>query len=278
MICLGYNSVEYFWDAGNAPPDSPFTRNDSPVRTVGYVTGGCQSGDFIYFVGKDHDQNLAVFLINSFKVERISNSAVDRTLQSFNTADNAKGKITLDIDGFAVSCDGHNFYILTTPQTTWVYDVDEKFWYEWKGSDGTGLKIEAVWNMFNGGCYIALDNATYISRLSSFIYQDHGSNFTCRYTTENANFDTLNWKVVNRLMLDCSMHQYTGTSNAAVSWSNNDWGDANVVTSRNINVFSSSPYISRCGRFRARSFRVEYADNYPFFLNSIQLELNVMGN
>jgi hypothetical protein len=276
MVCLGYNSVEYFWDKALDPPSSPFERNDSPVRSVGYVTGGCQIGDYIFFVGHDHAQNLAVYVINSFKVDKISNSVVERTLQSFGNTDNAKGKVTLDKDGFCISVDGHSFYVLTTPQTTWVYDVDEKFWYEWKNTSGTGLAVEAVWNMYNGACYVAFTNATYISRFSTALYRDNGSNYTCRYVTESADFGTGNWKVCNRVYLNCSMHNYTGTSNASVSWSDNDWADGGT-TPRNINVFSSSPVLHRLGRFRGRSFRIEYADNYPFFIQGLQLDLNVMG-
>lgn len=276
IIALGYNSIEYFWDAANTS-GSPLSRNDSPFRGVGYVTGGAQSGDTVIFVGQDDKQNLSVYSVNSFKVERISNAVVDRTLQAFNTTSNTKGSVNLNRDGEIVSVDGHNFYVLVAGQTTWVYDLDEKFWYEWKNSSGSGLNIEAVWGMYNGHCYMAIANQSNISIMTPGAYQDFGSNFTCRYTTEEVNFDTFNWKICHRVALMCSMHNYTGTSNATIVWSDNDWGDGGSTTSRNINVFSSSPYINRCGRFRNRSFRIEYADNYPFFMTGLQLDINVQG-
>lgn len=276
IIAMGNNSIEYFYDAGNAPPGSPLNRNDSPFRGVGYVTGGCQIGDTVYFVGQDQAQNIAVYTVNSFKVDKISNPAVDRTLQVYLSTDNAKSNVNTAQDGYSISVDGHTFYVLVTPQTTWVYDVDDKFWYEWKSSDGTGIKVEAVWAMFRGGMYVGIKNQTVISKLSQNVYQDFGANFTCRYVTEDNNFDTFNWKVCHRVSLMCSMHNYTGTSNATISWSDNDWADGGT-TGRNINVFSSSPYITRCGKFRNRSFRVEYADNYPFFMTGLQLDINVMG-
>lgn len=277
VICLGYNSIEYFWDAGNST-GSPFSRNDSPVRNVGYVTGGCHIGDTVYFVGQDNAQNLAVYAVNSFKVERISNAVVDRTLQTIAGTVNEKGQVNLSKDGFCLSADGHSFYVLVTPQTTWVYDVDEKFWYEWKGSDGTGLKVEAAWGMYNGSSYVGIKNQSFISIFSPKLYQDFGTNFTTRYVTEENHFDTMNWKLCHRIMLLCSMHNYTGTSNALIKWSDNDWADdGSNGAGRNINVFSSSPYINKCGRFRNRSFRIEYTDNYPFFIMGLQLDLNIMG-
>ncbi len=275
ITVLGQSSVEYFWDAGNTT-QSPLSRNDSPVRNVGYITGGAQTGDTVFFVGQDEKQNIGVFSINSFKVERVSNSVVDRTLQAFSSTPNTKGGVFLNQDGFIVSSNGHTFYVLVAVQTTWAYDVDEKIWYEWKGSDNTGLKIEAAWGMFNGASYLAIKNQTTISLMSPEVYQDFGQNFTCRYTTENTTFGTKNWKVCHRFSVHGNMHNNTGTSNAFVSWSDNDWADSGS-TPRPINLFSNSPFITKCGRFRNRSFRVEYSDNYPFFLEKLEFDLNVYG-
>lgn len=276
IIALGQNSIEYFFDAGNEPPGSPLNRNDSPFRGVGYITGGCQIGDTVYFVGQEEGQNIAVYSVNSFKVDRISNSVVDRTLQTISTTINSKGRVNLAQDGYCVSVDGHTFYVLVASATTWIYDVNDKLWYEWKSSDNTGIKIEGVFGMFNGSTYLVIQGQTYISLMSTTLYQDFGSNYTCRYTTENAGFDTFNWKVCHRVMLECSMHNYTGTSNATIQWSDNDWGDGGTA-GRSINVFSSSPYITKCGKFRSRSFRISYSDNYPFFMTGLRLDLNVQG-
>lgn len=277
LVCMGTTSAEYFWDGGVAPPSSPLERNDSPVRQVGYLSNMCTIGDTTYFVGQDEKQNISVYSINSFKINPISTSVVDRTLQPFNSTSNSKGDVNLDKDGFSISIDGHNFYCLVTPQTTWLYDVEEKLWYEWKGSDGTGLKVEAVWNMFNGGCYLAIKNQSNVSIMSQKVYQDFGSNFTCQYTTEDYTSDTMNWKVLNKASLVCSKYQSTGTSTATITYSPDDWSSDGASGTRNINVFSNSPFATRFGRFRNMSFRVTYADNYPFFMSKLILDLNVMG-
>lgn len=276
LICLGYNSAEYFWDAGNSP-GSPLSRNDSPVRTIGYLTNLCTIGDTTYFVGQDGKQNIGVYAINSFKIERISNPVVDRTIQTIGSTNNEKSQVTLDKDGYAISVDGHHFYVLPTPQTTWVYEVEDKVWYEWKGSDGLGLGVEATWAMYDGSMYVAIKGQTYISLLSPAIYQDFGANFTCKYTTENTTFGTSNWKILHRLFLNCSKHSDTGTSNATIEYSPDDWSPTGVVGTRTINVFSNSPYCTRLGKFRNISFRVSYTDNYPFFMTALQADINVYG-
>ena len=277
IVLMGYNSIEYFWDAGNAT-GSPFSRNDSPFRSVGYITGLCTIGDSTYFVGKDEKQNTAVYSLNSFKVERISNSVVDRTLQTYVNTQNQKSPVYLNKDGYCVSVDGHTFYVLVAGQTTWAYDVDEHFWYEWKTAGAVPLAIEAAWTMYDGSMYMAITNQTYISNMNPANYQDFGSDFNCQYVTESYDADTTNWKVCSRVMLKCDMEQHTGTSNVHISWSDNDWSDGGIAVPRNINVFSSSPFISKTGRFRNRSFKIEYADNYPLRFYGIEMRLNIMGN
>jgi len=277
VVTLGKDSIEYFWDAGNAS-GSPFSRNDSPFRSVGYITGLCTIGDTTYFVGKDKNQNVAVYSLNSFKVDRISNSVVDRTIQTYVNTQNQKAPVNLSRDGYCISVDGHTFYVLVAGQTTWAYDVDEHFWYEWKGSDGNGLQIEAAWTMLDGSMYVAITDQTYISVMNPVNYQDFGSNFTCRYTTEDFTAETSNWKVCSRIILHTDMHQYTGTSNLQLTWSDNDWADGGIATARDINVFSSSPMTFNTGRFRNRSYRLQYSDNYPIRMYGLEMRLNIMGN
>lgn len=275
LVCLGYNSIEYFWNAGNAAPDSPLSRNDSPMRSVGFVTGLCTISDTTFFVGQDEKKNIGVYSISSFKVERVSNPVVDRTLQTMSSSSNAKGQITAAKDGFSVSVDGHTFYVLVTPQTTWVYDVDDKFWYEWKNSSNSGLAVEAVWGMYNGSVYMAIANQSNISILSPSIYRDFGSDFTCKYVTEPVDFKTPNQKIGNKLHIICSQHLASGTSNLSVSWSDNDWVSSSAV--RTINLFTTAPFIHRLGKFRTRSWKFEYADNYPLWMTGMVLNFNT-GN
>jgi hypothetical protein len=272
LCVFGYNSVEYFYDGANVS-GSPLSRNDSPFRGIGLVTGLSTIGDTTYFVGQDSQQNLGVYSLNSFKIERISNEIVDRTLQTIAGTNNEKSQVPLNTDGVSISVDGHNFYVLVTTQTTWVYDIDEKFWYEWKNSAGAGLKVEACWQMNNGNAYVGITGQSYISILSPATYQDFGANFTTRYTTPNENAGTFHWKNCHRVMLYADQHLATGTSNATVSWSDDDW--ATTASTRNINVLSENSYFKNAGRFRTRSFRVEYSDNYPLRMTALEIDLNV---
>ena len=274
VLLLGVNSVEYFYDAANAS-GSPFSRNDSPYRSLGYVTGYAQAGDTSFFVGQEGQGNLSVYQVNGFKIERISTNIVDQTIQTNVATQNAKSPIITNKDANIISVAGHTFYVLTASQTTWMYDLEEKFWYELRNSSGTGMQIEASWNMQNGSQYLAIANQPTISVMAPALYQDFGVNFTCRYTTDNYTADTMNWKFCSRLIIVADQTQSTGASYINVSWSDDDFADPGTPVQ--LNLFTTTPDIRQLGRFRQRTWRFEYTDNYPLRMQAIYMDLNV-GN
>ena len=278
LVCFGKNSIEYFYIDSSLITGTPLARYDSPYRNIGYITGLNQIGDSLYFIGQDAALNIAVYALTSFKIDKISNSVVERTLQTLTSNPNTISPLVLDYKGYTVSIDGHSFYCIPYNRTTWAYDIDEKLWYEWRRSDNVfGLQIEAVWMAYNGAVYVAINDQDFMSMMSVNVYSDFGTNFVCQYTTENYNAGTFNWKVLARLSLNASQHANSGASYANISWSDDDWVTGSEITPRDINVFSASPFISNCGRFRTRSFRIKYEDNYPLLMDSLELNLNVMG-
>lgn len=275
IVAMGTNSIEMFWDAANES-GTPLRRHDAGYKTIGFITGLCQIGDIIYFIGQDKNKLLGVYSLDGFKLTRISDEIVDRTLQPSTATDNVKSRVRTERDGYCISSDGHTFYVLVGTATTWAYDVEEKLWYEWKNSAGTGLKIEASWPMLNGAQYVAINNQDFISLMSPSVYQDFGSNYTCTYTTERVDVGSVNQKVCNKLSILADIHRTVGTSNITLSWSDNDW--STTKASRQINLFTVIPRIFQLGQFRTRSFRISYADNYPLRMRGLELELNIGAN
>lgn len=235
-----------------------------------------QIGNILYFIGQDKDKNIAVYMLDGFTLVPISDSVVERSLQNITSTDNVKSQTYLNRDGYSISVDGHTFYVVVTPQTTWLYDIKDMFWYEWRGSDGTNLQIEAAWGMYNGAQYVAIGGQTYISLLAPNLYQDYGSNFSCVYTTERFSAQSYNQKICNRITIVGDQHLATGTSNITLTWSDNDW--TSTTGTRSINMFTEVPKDYTFGQFRTRSFRLTYADNYPLRLRGMELELNIGAN
>lgn len=275
VVAFGSNSLEIFWDAANVS-GSPLARNDSGYKDIGYITGLRQIGNVLYFVGQDRGRNLGVYFLDGFTLKEISDSIVARSIQTIANTDNIKASLNYDRYGYSISSDGHTFYVLVTPQTTWVYDLDEKFWYEWKNSAGNGLDIEASWSMLNGAQYLAIGGQTYISQMSPELYQDFGSNYSCSYTTERFNANSYNKKVLNRIVIAADAHLTTGTSNITLTWSDDDW--KNTTGTRDFNVFKARPTGHTFGQFVTRSFRITYTDNYPLRLRGMELEINIGAN
>lgn len=271
IVAFGLTSLEIFWNAA-VESGSPMKRNESGFKRTGYVGGLSSIGDKLYFVGQDQNKIVSVYVLDGFKLERISNEAVDRTLELISTTAGQEISVTT-LDGVTVTVDGHSFYLVKTSQTTWAYDLDEKMWYEWKNPLNFGLNLEASWAMYRGGQYVAVGGQTTMSLMSPQVYQDLSTNFTCRYVTEDVTASTLNWKSCGRLSLLADRPALTTPSNIQVSWSDDDWLTSSSV--QNLNLSSSSPYITRLGRFRVRSFKLEYTDNYPLRMQQLDLDINV---
>lgn len=275
IAAFGTNSLEIFWDSAQTS-GSPFSRNDSGYRNVGYVAGLAQHSNVVYFIGQDTNAGLAVFKLDGFELKQISTSVVEESIQPITSTDNVKGQVNLNRPGYIITMAGHTFYVIVTPQATWAYDVRESIWYEWRNSSDTPLDIQGAWGMFNGAQYVAIDGQTYISMFSPTTYQDFGTDFEMIYTTERLDVDNLNRKVMFRLTMLCDIYQSTGTSTMDVLWSDDDWYSTTGTTT--INLFDQRPTIYQLGQFITRSFRFKYSDNYPFRMEGIECEINIGTN
>lgn len=280
VYAIGYDSLEVFWDAANVS-GSPLSRYDSGYKSIGIIGGFTKAGDTAYFVGQSKNDGQAVYFVDGLKVNKISDAIVERTLQSVYSTEFSSARWPVLNDAFKghiLSIDGHSFYtVVTLTEITWVYDLEHKFWYEWRNASDAPLRIEAVWSKFDGGQYLALFGYNTIDYISSLVYQDKGQNFTCSYTTEDNLFGSVNWKTCNRATLVCDRYQATGTSNVTLQWSDDDWAGS-ATGSTTLNAFANAPRAHRLGRFRNRSFRILYADNYPIRMKYLELELNVGAN
>jgi hypothetical protein len=271
IYAMGYNSTEVFWDASVAT-GSPLKRQDSGFKSIGYISSYANYGDWHYFVGQEQNDSIAIYKVMDFKMERISNAAIERTIQSTSSTFTSNAP-ALAGKGTILGVDGHSFYCLYTPEITWLYDVEEHFWYEWRSPTGV-FAPEAAWSAHGGNQYLVNAGANTIDILSPVVYNDKGTNFTCSYTTSDDLFGSVNWKTANRISLVADRHQSTGSSIITIQWSDNDWADS-ATGQRDINVFLNLPKIHRCGRFRNRSFRILYTDNYPLRMKYLELELNI---
>jgi hypothetical protein len=275
IVAFGTNSLEMFWDSAQVS-GSPFSRNESGFRNVGYVSGLCMISNVAYFLGQNVNGGLEVFKLDGFDLKSISTPIVNQSIQPTTSTDNVKGQINAGRTGYSVTMAGHTFYVLASAEATWAFDIDENIWYEWRDTTGAPLAVQGTWCMYNGAQYVAIDGQEYMSMFAPTVYQDFGANFSCIYTTERFAAESMHKKTMSRLILVADTYQTTGTSNVVITWSDDDW--ASTSGTRDINVFSPRPVAHQFGQFITRSFRMSYTDAYPLRMRGLEFEINIGVN
>lgn len=268
LIAFGKETIEYFWDAANAAPDSPMQRNDTPVKVNAYLAGLAIYGNTLYYIGTDAGGQPDVFMLKDFKIESIGTPSISRYL---NTVIDQVAEWT----GCIVSFQGHTFYLINAGlNKSWAIDVD------------TGLitrfafKQEAVFDIKHSTTivgsntaktYFCLDEASSaLYKFDESVYQDVGTDFTCLLVTENNDFNTMNRKSMHRLAIVGD--RPSANSNISVQWSDDDY--QSFSSARSINLNQDLPSCRQLGSFRQRIFKLSYTDNYPMRLQDIEVEIN----
>ena len=280
LVCFGTDGIEFFYDGAN-PQGSPLARNESYYKQVSLYSSVCNIGDVLYFVGKEHNGDAKVYKLDGNNLSIVSSPWVSRYLSQ--TAEGINAGSTIISFRYLVNfyCNGHRFLGINTGSNyIIVYDVDEGFWYTWSFANSTTGNI--ICGAVRGGIgfidrqsLLFIQDQSYIVSLKDDIYQDYGVNFTASYTSEDYTAETFNWKSCHRIGLLCDYPTTSAASYAQVSWSDDD---GNTWSSpRNLTVTTNNPYITQCGRFRTRNWRITYSDNYPFRMWGLSMDLNV-GN
>lgn len=268
LVAFGNDSIEYYWDAANAAPDSPMQRNDAPIKYNGYLAGLSQYGNVLYYIGKDASGQPEIFKLKDFKLEVIGSTSISRYLNSTGTA------LSTWI-GNIVSIQGHVFYVISAGSgKTWAIDLDNelitRFAYQ-NNSTFDFNQTVVVKGTSSVKTYFCLTNSTStVYYFDASLYQDAGTNFSCIITTENNDFKTLNRKTMSRLGL--SADRPSSDTNISIEWTDDDY--QTWSTARTCNLNTDTPFIRQLGSFRNRAFRFTYIGNYPFRLQDIEVDIN----
>jgi len=268
LVAFGNDTIEYYWDAANAAPDSPMQRNDAPIKYSGYLGGLAQYGNSLYYIGKDSAGQPDIFKLSDFKIENIGTPSISRYLN------NSGANISTWL-GNIISIQGHSFYIVSCGlNKSWAIDLDSnlvtRFAFQ---QNSTFDLLQAVVSKGTAAIrtYFCLNDGTSnIYKFDANLYQDNGVNFTCGITTENNDFDTLNRKTMSRLGISCDRPSADTYIN--VSWSDDDY--ISFSTPRSINLNTDTPFVRQLGQFRNRVIKFTYTDNYPLRITAVEVNIN----
>lgn len=268
LVAFGKETIEYFWDAANASPDSPMQRNDTPVKINSYLGGLAVSGNALLYIGADANGQPDIFMLKDFKAENIGTPSISRYLDSCTDGiSNWKGNI--------VSIQGHTLYVVSAGTTkTFVYDIENNFWARWAFGSGSTFDIAAATHTTTTnkvGTYFALNTtSSAIYKFDQTVYQDNGTSFTCLITSENNDFGTMNRKRMHRLSLVGD--RPASSANISVSWSDDDYQTFN--TARTIDLNQDLPSCYQLGSFRQRIFKLSFTANAPMRLQDMEVDIN----
>lgn len=272
LVAFGTKSVEYYWDAANAAPDSPMQRNDSPIKYTGLIGGLAQYGNTLIFVGKDAGGQADIYKLAEFKIEPLGTASVSRYLNKTETA-------LSSWKGHVISMQGHTFYALDTGNDrTWVIDLDTGLTTRWAFQQLANFPFAhaaVVQSSSQIQTYFSLVSVPgIIYKFDSAAYTDGTVNFTCIITTENDDFDTLNRKQMGRLGISCD--RPVSDTSISISWSDNDY--KTWTTPREVNLNADTPFIYRLGIFRNRVFKFSYTDTFPLRITDVEVLINKGNN
>lgn len=267
LIAFGSTSIEYYWDAANAAPDSPMQRNDTPIKINTYLAGFAVHGNSIFFIGADANGQPDVFVLKDFKLENIGTPSISRYLSSVtSTVASWKGAV--------VAIQGHVFYVINAGlDKSWAIDVESGLVTRFAYQGQAVFDIAASTNLFNTSStrtYFSLGSDSAIYRFDETLFQDSGTNFTCSIITEANDFGTLNRKTMHRLSIVGD--RPSADTYLSVQWSDDDYSTYN--TARTTNLRQDLSCIRQLGWFRQRIFKFTYSDNYPLRIQDIEVDIN----
>lgn len=268
LVVFGVDSIEYFWDAGNAT-GSPLQRNDTPVKLNGFLGGFAQLGNKIYFIGNNNESEPCVYVIEDFKLSQVNSQILRKYLANSNidltTATSVIGNI--------VSVVGHDFYILNVDGQTFVLELEAGLLTKWAYQANGSFPITSTVNIKSTTGYKSIfslsnDNKLYYFDLNT--YQDNGVAYTWTIITDNQEFNTYSQKFMNRLTIWAD--KPPGSLSVNVSWTDDDY--QNYSTPIALDLYQEMPSLHRLGRFRRRAFKLESTANQPMRMQKLEVNIN----
>lgn len=266
LLAFGSESVEYFWDAGNAS-GTPLQRNDTPIKLLGYLGGLAQHSNTLYFLGRAYQGTPTIYQLEDFKVKEIGTATIRKYLETVTgVSDGVNVKSTI------LSAGGHDFYALGLGSYTYVFDIKTELWsrFAYGGTD-TFVAREAFTNDIAAGnfCIFYITGQDRLRRFNQTTYQDNGSNFTFRFVTNNEMFDSYNQKTMARASIVADAADVV----ALLQWSDDDYQTFNLGL--NIDLGAELPTNYRLGRFRRRAFKFSLTDNFPCRVQKLEVDINL---
>lgn len=309
IFVLGNESVEFFYNAGNAT-GSPLSARTDISYNIGCVDGKSVfvDNDEVFFVGKSTTSGVGVFKMSGMQIEKISPPSLDSYLSSALTIEG------LSVMGSGLFAGGRTFYIVTlyttssnviTPVETIVYNSRSSTWTFWEHASSAVAQFPLVqWTSatsLSGSTIVTgkgvLSNGDYLECYDDFYPQDRirgtliyesgvfesgvyndiaasGDQITMKVRIGHLDFDTRNNKFMWEVRPVCDSTEASQTLIIRYA----DDNHSTFSTDRTVNLNNANDKLTRLGRFRSRTFEIEYSGTEPLRLQGLEVNVTPATN
>lgn len=266
IVTFGENSTEFLYNNAKANGltdfDSPFIGHESLLLQTGCLSRSAilQTERSIIYVGNSNIGGHTVWRIDGSVAKEISTEYIEKFLDLESSSTN--------ITGFGVRIAGHILYVLNLPTAnrTFVYDLEEQFWTEWRYNnnvlpfiaycDANGVNL--VQHKTNGNIY----------KLDAEVFTDFDEDIEVKIVMAKQDFETNSYKFYQNITIIGD----NITDSIYLSWSDDDYGT--WATERPLST-ASRPYYTRTGHSRRRAWRLRHVGNSRLRLEALDINYSI---
>lgn len=273
VVAFGKSSIEFYENAGLTP--SPLEARDILAIQLGAALPASNGltirtvNDQVFFVGMSRMGGGGIYVIDNFRVKKISTQPIDAQIEVFEPQNCTitTGRIW-----------GKDILFLQAGQS-FAYNLEDDIWFELEAGDGGTLwQIMAGSPQGDGRLFsVSLTSTSgkvYEVNTDTPVYQDDANAFTATIQTSLIDFNSMARKRIHRV--DVLGDDPGAATTIGVSWSDDDYGT--FTTARNVDMNTLPAYLMTCGITRRRAFRLTNSTNTACRLHGLEFVFSLMNN
>lgn len=278
LVVFGQWSTEFFYNAGIPGTGSPLAVNQGAKLEIGCANGYsvATAEHTVLWVGNSMTNGKSVYMLVGLTPTRVSTKYIDKFLNHspMTASDSVRSYI------FKIA--GHTLYVLTLDDInkTFVYDIDEKKWYNWTsqsgdtdGTDGTEtyFKLTSYTGMteYAPAIYLQGDHDGKIYQLDMDYYDDAGEYIYFRAVSPLVDSGSTKRKFYRKV--EAVGDKVAGT--LKIRKTDDDY--QTWSTYRSVTLSDSRPILWQYGNARRRAWEVFSSESIPIRLKALELEFDI---
>lgn len=268
LVAFGQWTTQFFYDAGNTT-GSPLNVNSQANLNIGCANGNSVASieQTLLWVGTSLAEGRSIYLLEGTSPVKVSNRYIDKYLN---------GDTMTNVRSYCLKISGHSLYVLTLKDSnvTFVFDLDERAWYQWSSQSG-GTETYFTPTFFSSqeeyfpGYWFQDESSGLLYSMSPTVYQDSGNGIYFRAVTERKDSGTTKRKFYTRV------EPIGDTQSGTLSIRHTDDDYVTWSTYRVVDLSIGRPVLYQLGSSRRRAWEVFSSDNIPIRLQALEMDIHI---